>query len=498
MDHHRMILRTQVLCYNRMESTEEVPLLDQQQLLRQIPKMDDIWMQLESRKEISGLNPFFVKEELRQVLGSIRETIRSTDSSPLQEDELEPEAIINAVIERCEKLEAMQLRKVINGTGVVLHTNLGRAPLGDYVKDALWDIAKGYSNLEMDLSTGKRGSRYSHMKELILKLTGAEDAIIVNNNAGAVLLTLSAITKGKEVVISRGELVEIGGSFRVPEVMQQSGAVLVEVGATNKVYPADYERAVTENTGALLKVHQSNFKIMGFTHEATPEELVALANKHQIPMINDLGSGLFIDLTAYGFPPEPTVQEAVKAGCDVVTFSGDKLLGGAQAGIIAGKKKWIQLIAKHPLTRALRVDKLTLCALEATLKLYLNPAAALEKIPALAMMTAKTDVLEIRANTLMSQLETILGQDTPLQMSVAAETSQVGGGAYPTVELESRAIRFTSDAQTITRLERYLRKHQPAIIGRIQDNAFYLDLRTIFDDDFDSICQALQHWMNRE
>ncbi|MDW7677692.1 MAG: L-seryl-tRNA(Sec) selenium transferase, partial [Bacillota bacterium] len=318
--------------------------MDQQTLLRKIPKMDELWNLMESRQEIALIEPGFVKDELRHVLQTLRESILSEEGTGISEKEMSPGLIIEETINRCVALGTMQLRKVINGTGVVLHTNLGRAPLGDYVKDALWDIAKGYSNLEMDLNTGKRGSRYSHMKELLLKLTGAEDAIVVNNNAGAVLLTLSALTKEKEVVISRGELVEIGGSFRVPEVMEQSGATLVEVGATNKVYVRDYEAAMTEQTGALLKVHQSNFKIVGFTHEATPEELVALASKHQIPMINDLGSGLFINLTPYGFPPEPTVQEAVDAGCDVVTFSGDKLLGGAQAGIIAGKKKWIQLI----------------------------------------------------------------------------------------------------------------------------------------------------------
>jgi L-seryl-tRNA(Ser) seleniumtransferase len=472
--------------------------VDQQALLRKIPKMDELWNLMASRQEIALIEPVFAKDELRQVLQALRETILQQEGTGISEKEISHGSIIEKTISRCVALGTMQLRKVINGTGVVLHTNLGRAPLGDYVKDALWDIAKGYSNLEMDLNTGKRGSRYSHMKELLLKLTGAEDAIVVNNNAGAVLLTLSALTKGKEVVISRGELVEIGGSFRVPEVMEQSGATLVEVGATNKAYVRDYEAAVTELTGALLKVHQSNFKIVGFTHEATPEELVTLAGKYKIPMINDLGSGLFINLTPYGFPPEPTVQEAVGAGCDVVTFSGDKLLGGAQAGIIAGKKKWIQIIAKHPLTRALRVDKLTLCALEATLKLYLDPEEALHRIPALKMMTQSTEALEERAGSLLEKLTPVIGENRQLKLSMVTDTSQVGGGAYPTVQLESRLIRFEGEAQIITRLERFLRQGQPAIIGRIQDNAYLLDLRTLFDDDVDSICQAFQQWINRE
>lgn len=472
--------------------------MEKRELLRKIPKMDDIWFVLESKEEIEGFDPSVVKNELRDVLQQLRIELLSDETLSFNEKRLTSESIVKAVLHRCHKLASMQLRKVINGTGVVLHTNLGRAPLGDYVKDALWDIAKGYSNLEMDLDTGKRGSRYSHMKELLLKLTGAEDAIVVNNNAGAVLLTLSAMTKGTEVIISRGELVEIGGSFRVPEVMEQSGATLVEVGATNKTHLRDYENAITPNTGALLKVHQSNFKIMGFTQEATMEELVELAEKHKLPMINDLGSGLFLSLQSFGFPPEPTVQEAVAAGCDVVTFSGDKLLGGAQAGIIAGKKKWVQQIAKHPLTRALRVDKLTLCALEATLKLYLNPEEALERIPSLKMMTEQPDALEARANTFIDRLKPVVENNLQVTLSLVTDTSQVGGGAYPTVQLESRLIRFDGEAQVITQLERFLRQHQPAIIGRIQDQGYLLDLRTLFDDDFDVIVDAIESWINRE
>ncbi len=468
--------------------------MEQRDLLRKIPKMDDIWTKIEAKEELKEFNESMAKNELRDVLQNLRTDILQGHADTFNEMRLLDDSIVNEVLFQCQKLASMQLRKVINGTGVVLHTNLGRAPLGDYVKDALWDIAKGYSNLEMDLDTGKRGSRYSHMKELLLKLTGAEDAIVVNNNAGAVLLTLSAITKGKEVIISRGELVEIGGSFRVPEVMEQSGATLVEVGATNKTHLRDYEKAITPETGALLKVHQSNFKIMGFTQEANMEELVKLAEKNDLPMINDLGSGLFLSLQPFGFPPEPTVQEAVAAGCDVVTFSGDKLLGGAQAGIIAGKKKWIQQIAKHPLTRALRVDKLTLCALEATLKLYLNPEEALVKIPALRMMTEKPDALEVRAEQLIYMLKPALLNNKTLSLSVVTETSQVGGGAYPTVQLESRLIRFEGEPQAVTKLERFLRQHQPAIIGRIQDNGYMLDLRTLFEDDFETIVKAIEGW----
>ncbi len=472
--------------------------MDQHTLLRKIPKIDDLMMQIETVETLKPYSQPMKTAQLRIVIQSLREEILAESNQDFSLERLQPESIIAVVTARCRQLSDMQLRRVINGTGVVLHTNLGRAPLGDYVREALLDIATGYSNLELDLNSGKRGSRYDHMKELLIELTGAEDAMIVNNNAGAVMLVLSALTKNREVIISRGELVEIGGSFRIPEVMEQSGAVLVEVGATNKAYIRDYEAAVTEKTGAFLKVHQSNFKMMGFTHEVTPEDLVALGKKHELPVINDLGSGLLIDLTPYGFPKEPTVTEAIAAGCDVVTFSGDKLLGGAQAGIIAGNKKWIRQIAKHPLTRALRVDKLTLCALEATLKLYLNPEKALKQIPALKMMTETAEALEERAVQLQQQILAVMGEDSKLTIDLVTDTSQVGGGAYPTVELESRLIRFSAQPEVINELERFLRNHQPALIGRIQAQTYLIDLRTLFDEDFQLICEALQHWKDRE
>lgn len=472
--------------------------MNSQYRLRQIPKMDDILAVLELSPELQWMESSFVKNEIRRELQSLRDAIKTQEEASFSPDLLTPEAIAVKVRENCAELKNMQLRKVINGTGVILHTNLGRAPLCESVKESLWDITSGYSNLEMDLSTGKRGSRYSHVKSLLLQLTGAEDILVVNNNAGAVLLVLSALSKNREVIISRGELVEIGGSFRIPEVMEQSGAVLVEVGATNKVYLKDYESAITPMTGALLKVHQSNFKIMGFTHEATLEELVQLANIHNIPLINDLGSGLFYDLTPYGFPYEPTVQEAVKTGCDIVTFSGDKLLGGGQTGIIAGKKELIQRISQHPLTRALRVDKMTLCALEATLKHYLTGEKARHQIPALKMMTASVEELESRVHTLLKEIQKFIEPTSEMSVEVITDTSQVGGGAYPTVELESRLIRISLQTGMVPKLERHLRNRRPAIVGRIQEDAILLDVRTLFDEDFNHICYALKEWLNRE
>lgn len=469
--------------------------MDRQAWLRKIPKTDEVLNQMTALGDLNTYNEDLIKTEVRRVLQELRETILGDEQQTDFSQRLTFEYIRQTVLDQCLQMVSLQLRRVINGTGVVLHTNLGRSPLGDYAKEALWEMAQGYSNLEMDLSTGKRGSRYDHMKNLLLRLTGAEDALVVNNNAGAVLLVLSAIAKGKEVIISRGELVEIGGSFRVPEVMEQSGAKLVEVGATNKAYVGDYESALTDNTGALLKVHQSNFKIVGFTHEASMEELVELARAHNLPLINDLGSGLLVDLEIEGFPAEPTVQQAIAAGCDVVTFSGDKLLGGAQAGIIAGNRQWIRLIEKHPLTRALRVDKLTLCALEATLIQYLDPIKAKEKIPALRMMTESHQSLESRGVQLLEELTLVNHPQSKILIDIVPGVSQVGGGAYPTVEMESRLIRFRSASEEIHQFERFLRSQRPAIMGRMQDNSLLLDIRTIFEHDYSDIRQAFRAWI---
>ncbi len=464
------------------------------QLLRKIPKMDELIQNdmINALQQKVGRDTLL--DVIRQIIDELRQAILKNEPGFIPEEELEIQAIVNKVQQKIDQICEIQIRKVMNGTGVILHTNLGRSPLGEYTKDVLQEIAGGYSNLELDLNTGKRGSRYQHMKELLLKLTGAEDAIVVNNNAGAVLLVLSAVAKGKEVIISRGELVEIGGSFRVPEVMEQSGSKLVEVGATNKCYLKDYEKAITDETGTLMKVHRSNFKLLGFTHDTTLEELMQLSEERQIPVINDLGSGLFMDLQPYGYPYEPTVQEVVASGCDIVTFSGDKLLGGTQAGIIVGKATWIKKIASHPLTRALRVDKLTLCALEATLKQYLHPQKALQQIPTVRMMTISPDELEKKAQSFKHFLpEEIKG----LRISVEKSYSQVGGGAYPGHEMESRSISFRGNEETTTQLERYLRTGKPAIMGRLSEGAYFLDVRTIFESDFSVIVKRLNDWTQR-
>jgi L-seryl-tRNA(Ser) seleniumtransferase len=383
-----------------------------------------------------------------------------------------------------------KLVNVINATGVVLHTNLGRAVLSDNIKESLWSIACRYSNLEFELETGIRGSRYSHVEDIICKLTGAEAAMVVNNNAAAVMLVLSTMAKGMEVVVSRGQLVEIGGSFRIPEVMSESGAVLKEIGATNKTHLFDYEKAVNEKTAALMKVHTSNYRILGFTKEVESEELVALGKKLNIPVIEDLGSGVLFDLQKFGLPYEPTVQSAVKAGMDVITFSGDKMLGGPQAGIIIGKKQYIDAMSKNPLTRALRIDKLTLAALEATLKLYLDEEAAIKEIPVLRMLTISMEELYAKADNLYNKLSTKLGDKCSL--AVIDEFSEVGGGSMPMHRMPTRAISLITSELSIDRLEEALRGYRTPIVARINKDRLIIDVRTVFEDEFDIIAEALE------
>ncbi|RQD70605.1 MAG: L-seryl-tRNA(Sec) selenium transferase [Tindallia sp. MSAO_Bac2] len=465
-----------------------------QHLLRKLPKVDDIISHQAVQQLLKEIGRETLLEVTRETINDLRSNILNSEPGTVNEGLVDINETVKTIENKVRRINEMQIQKVVNGTGVILHTNLGRAPLGAYTQDILQSIAGGYSNLELDMTTGKRGSRYQHMKELLLNLTGAEDAIVVNNNAGAVLLVLSAIAKGKEVIISRGELVEIGGSFRVPEVMEQSGAKLVEVGATNKCYPKDYENAITEDTGALLKVHRSNFKLIGFTRDTSFEELMQISEKKGFPVINDLGSGLFIDLQPYSYPYEPTVQEVVASGCDIVTFSGDKLLGGTQAGIIVGKKKWIQKIASHPLTRALRVDKLTLSALEATLKKYLQPEKAISEIPVLKMMTVSHAELDKKAETFRDILPERLNG---LNISVEKSYSQVGGGSFPGHQMESRVIAFRGNPEEATKLERFLRTEKPAVMGRLSEGAYFLDVRTLFESDLSIIVKRLNDWSQR-
>ncbi|MEP6551253.1 MAG: L-seryl-tRNA(Sec) selenium transferase, partial [Gemmatimonadales bacterium] len=374
-------------------------------------------------------------------------------------------------------------RRVINATGVVLHTNLGRAPLARAAIRAIEQVAEGFSNLEYDLSTGQRGSRYSHCVGLLQQLTGAEDALVVNNCAAAIVLALNTLAQKKEVLVSRGELVEIGGSFRIPDIMARSGAKLVEVGTTNRTHDDDYRRAITPKTAAIMKVHRSNFAIEGFTSEVSVERLVFIGAEHGLPVIHDLGSGLLLPLDDYGLSGEPTASSALASGATLVLMSGDKLLGGPQAGIILGNAAVVAKLRKNPFTRAMRVDKLTLSALEATLRIYLDPERALKEIPALAMLTAGVDEIEARARAIVSSIG-VRGIDA----EVTASTASVGGGAFPTAAIDSRAVAITGN---VSRMEESLRRGEPAVIGRIADGKLLLDLRSVLPGEDGALVQAI-------
>ena len=379
------------------------------------------------------------------------------------------------------------LRRVINATGVVLHTNLGRAPLADAARAAIDDIARGYSNLEYDLARGERGSRHDHLRGLLREITGAEDALVANNNAAATLLGLAALAGGKQVIVSRGELIEIGGSFRLPEILALSGGVLVEVGTTNKTHRRDYEQAIGPDTRLLLKVHRSNFAIVGFTTEVSAEELVALAKPRQLATMVDLGSGALVDRATqreWGLPDEPTVAETVASGVDLVTFSGDKLLGGPQAGIAVGTKAAVEAARKHPLMRALRPDKLTIAALAATLGLYRKHALA--EIPTQRMLGAPADALHTAATALAAAIGTVAG----LAIAVERCNSTVGGGAMPLAQLASWAVTLSGD--DLEQLDRELRQAPAPVVGRIEDGKLWLDLRTIASGELADVAAAVQ------
>ncbi len=388
------------------------------------------------------------------------------------------EVIVENVLAQAQSLAQPSLRPVINATGVILHTNLGRSPLSPEALAAVKDVAQSYSNLEFDLASGRRGSRHDHLERLLCQLTGAEAALVVNNNAAAVLLGLSALARRKEVIVSRGQAVEIGGGFRIPDVMRQSGAKLVEVGTTNRTYLADYEAAIAPQTAALLRVHSSNFKVVGFTHAAAIEELVELGHRCGLLVLDDVGSGCLLDTTRFGLDAEPTVQSSMAAGVDLVFFSGDKLLGGPQAGIIVGKKTLIDRLKAHPLARAVRIDKLSIAALAATLLHYLKDEAT-AKIPVWRMIAAPLDELESRAQRWASALGA----------TVIAGESTVGGGSLPGATLPTRLVSLKG--RGLMELARRLRTGEPAVIGRIEQDALLLDPRTVLPEEDEALVAAV-------
>lgn len=457
------------------------------ELLRKLPKIDELL------KEDIVINA--LKNTLRPiVLEALRESLERFRSDILSNtiEEFEHKDILAYFNSLVEHKNSPKLKKIINATGVVIHTNLGRSLLCEEAVKNVITAAENYNNLEYNLETGERGSRYSHVEEIIKKITGAEAAVVVNNNAAAVMLTLNTLCSGKEAIVSRGQLVEIGGSFRIPDVMKFSSAKLVEVGTTNRTHLYDYENNITENTGVLLKVHTSNFKIMGFTEEVSLEELVALGEKHKVPVIEDIGSGVLVDFSKYGFTYEPTVQHSLKKGVDVVTFSGDKMLGGPQAGIIAGKKEYINKIKKNQLTRALRIDKMTLAALEGTLKYYLDEAEAVKKLPTLYMILSPKEEHKKRAQRLKSKLQKA---DLNINIKLEADYSMVGGGSMPTEKIDTYVLKIKSGTMSADQLEKNLRNNITPIIVRIYNGEIILDLRTIFDKDFDIIVEAFRNLM---
>ena len=440
-------------------------------LYKMIPKVDQILDNKVIKDLLDKNSKNLVMESIHEELDNIRNNISNGYDKNIISNKIEN--LIDNIKDNLMNKKTFSLRNVVNASGVVIHTNLGRSVLNSEIFENIKKVSIGYSNLEYNLEKGERGSRYSHLSEIIKKITGAEDCMVVNNNAAAVMLILSTIAKGKNVITSRSELVEIGGSFRIPDVCRESGAELKEIGTTNKTHLSDYENAIDENTAALFKVHQSNFKILGFTESVSSFELNSLKEKYNIPIIEDLGSGVLIDLSKYGLSHEPTVQECIKNGVDVVSFSGDKLLGGVQAGIIVGKKEYIEKMKKNQLTRALRVDKFTLSALEAVFSYYIDEELAISKIPTLNMLTIKIDEL-------YSKAQKIIDID-----------SEVGAGSLPTQKLPSKAVKVISKSFTENELEEKLRNNKIPIIARIHKGNLIFDIRTIFENEFCIIKDAL-------
>ncbi|MGL5067916.1 MAG: L-seryl-tRNA(Sec) selenium transferase [Sarcina sp.] len=457
------------------------------ELLRGLPKVDPI---LESKigKELAKeFTRERVKLALRDSLSFYREKILKKEIV----DMVDEAKIIDKAKSILKVSFEKNLKRVINATGIVIHTNLGRSVLSEKSVEAVCEVAKNYSNLEYNLKEGQRGSRYFHIEGILNKLIRSEAALVVNNNAAAVMLILNEIAKGKEAVISRGELVEIGGSFRIPDVMEYSGAILKEVGATNRTHARDYENAINENTGVLLKVHSSNYKIIGFTKEVTSSEIAQIGKENNIPTYEDLGSGVLINLPNI-LNGEKTVKDSVEAGIDIVSFSGDKMLGGPQAGIIVGKKNYIDKLKKNPLTRALRVDKFTLAALEATLLEYLKEETVIENIPTLEMITESLDSLKARAQELMESLSKLSKYD----FDIKEDVSFVGGGSMPEQELKTYVIEVNSNLSS-NELERKLRSYEIPVIVRIRKDKILLDIRTIRKEEYSIIVKALEEVEDR-
>ncbi|MBW1858604.1 MAG: L-seryl-tRNA(Sec) selenium transferase [Deltaproteobacteria bacterium] len=482
------------MCYERKENRNIDTILreisvepKQQSLLRKLPGVDHVLDLWDKAQPLADVPRTLLVQSIRTTLDQLRTEILAGDEL-LDEAVFADSQLLNLVSQQVSKSMEFSLKRVINATGVVVHTNLGRSLLPESAVKRLVEVSSRYSNLEFDLERGVRGSRYSCVEDILCEISGAEAAMVVNNNAGAVFLSLDTLAKGREVIVSRGELVEIGGSFRIPDVMARSGASLVEVGTTNRTHLPDYEGAIRDETALLLKVHTSNFSMLGFTADVHLDDLVALGAKYHIPVMKDLGSGNFVDLSKYGLMKETTVQETVATGVDVVTFSGDKMLGGPQAGIIVGRKDVVESIKKNPINRALRIDKLTLAALEATLHLYRDEAEAMSAIPTLRMLTLSPRVIANKARRLRKRLNG-LGNNR-LEAVIIDSSSKVGGGALPLQELPTKCVGVMIERLSANAIERLMRSSAPPIIGHIENDVFIMDVRTVQDEEIGIIASA--------
>ena len=459
----------------------------EQNLLRKIPGVDRI-IESEPILKLGGDYPrSLILKAIHLVLDATRQMILKGGVDP---GELELERLTHKIIEELKVISRHSLISVINATGVIVHTNLGRSILPEKALRRFDPIAGGYSNLEYDLKMGKRGSRYIHVEDILKELTGAEAAMVVNNNAAAVLLCLDTLAKGKEVVVSRGELVEIGGSFRIPDVMKKSGARMIEVGTTNKTHLRDYSNAIGPETALLLKVHRSNFQILGFTKDVPEKELVELGRKYHIPVMEDLGSGCFVDFSKYALQKEPTVQEVLSEGVDIVTFSGDKMLGGPQAGIILGREDLINEIKKNQLSRALRIDKLTLCALEETLRLYRDEETAIREIPTLRMIFMAPLELKKKARRLMRMIGSI--ESGSFRVELTEGVSKVGGGALPLLDLPTTLVCLVPGDLSTSFMEEWLRNYDPPIIVRVEKEQVLIDVRIVQEGELKILAEAIK------
>ncbi len=461
----------------------------QQLLLRRLPGVDSILLLADEKPTDAAMPKSVMVRAAREAVADCRKMIlaQGDDDVPI---DINPQALLKSARQRANRYMTLNLGRVINATGVIIHTNLGRSLLASAAITNMAEVAAGYSNLEYDLTAGKRGSRYTAVEDILCEISGAEAALVVNNNAGAVLLCLAGLAKNQSVIVSRGELVEIGGSFRIPDIILSSGCILKEVGTTNRTHLKDYRQAIGDDTALILKVHKSNYSVVGFSAEVPTVDLVSLGKAHGIPVVEDLGSGTLIDFSAFGMIKEPTVQDTVASGVDLATFSGDKLLGGPQAGIIVGKKSFIDTIKQNPLTRALRIDKLTLAALESTLHLYRDPRQAVFIVPTLRMLTMPLQTIETRARRLQEALQKIGG--TKLKSRVVAQSSRAGGGSLPLQTLESRCVAIQIEGISAQTIERYLRTFTSPVVGRIDQGLFLMDARTIKDEEIQVIVTVFQ------